>query len=181
MSDVKTILDADAVHRGLTRIAHEIAERNTDFERVELIGIQRGGIHLAKRLAKLLGDIWGQLVPCGVIDVSMHRDDIDRRGIVTVQPTDIPFDVEGKIIVLVDDVLFKGRTVRAALDAVHYLGRPQCIQLAVLVDRGHRELPIKPNFVGKNFPTALDEQIQVSLTETGGDDTVSLSPLQTKE
>ncbi|MBO24567.1 MAG: bifunctional pyr operon transcriptional regulator/uracil phosphoribosyltransferase [Verrucomicrobiales bacterium] len=181
MSDGKTILDADAVHRGLTRIAHEIAERNTDIDRVGLIGIQRGGIHLARRLAKLLSGIWGQPASCGVIDVSMHRDDIARRGIVTVQPTEVPFDVEGRIIVLVDDVLFKGRTVRAALDAVHYLGRPRCIQLAVLVDRGHRELPIKPDFVGKNVPTALDEQIQVSLTETGGDDTVSLHPIKPNE
>ena len=111
----------------------------------------------------------------------MHRDDIAHRGVVTVQPTEVPFDVEGRIIVLVDDVLFKGRTVRAALDAVHYLGRPQCIQLAVLVDRGHRELPIKPDFVGKNVPTALDESVQVSLTETGGDDTVSLHPIKPNE
>ena len=110
MSDGKTILDADEIQRGLTRVAHEIAERNTDIDRVGLIGIQRGGIHLARRLARLLGDIWGQQVPCGVIDVSMHRDDIAHRGVVTVQPTEVPFDVEGRIIVLVDDVLFKGRT-----------------------------------------------------------------------
>ena len=99
VSDGKTILDADAIQRGLTRVAHEIAERNTDIDRVGLIGIQRGGIHLARRLARLLGDIWGQQVPCGVIDVSMHRDDIAHRGVVTVQPTEVPFDVEGRIIV----------------------------------------------------------------------------------
>jgi pyrimidine operon attenuation protein/uracil phosphoribosyltransferase len=181
VSDEKTILDANSIHRGLTRIAHEIAERNMEIDRVGLIGIQRGGIYLAKRLANLLSDIWGQPTPCGVIDVSMHRDDIAQRGVVTVQPTEVPFDVEGRTVVLVDDVLFNGRTVRAALDAVHHLGRPRCIQLAVLVDRGHRELPIKPDFVGKNVPTSLEERIQVSLTETGGDDTVSLQPLKLNE
>ena len=174
MSDEKTILDANAIHRGLTRIAHEIAEHNTDIERVGLIGIQRGGIHLAKRLAKLLSDIWGQPTPCGVIDVSMHRDDIAQRGVVTVQPTEVPFDVEERTVVLVDDVLFNGRTVRAALDAVHHLGRPRCIQLAVLVDRGHRELPIKPDYVGKNVPTAFNELIEVSLCVAGGNDSVTL-------
>ena len=181
VSDEKTILDGNAIHRGLTRIAHEIAERNTEIDRVGLIGIQRGGIHLAKRLVKLLSDIWWQPTPFGVIDVSMHRDDISQRGVVTVQSTEVPFDVEGRTLVLVDDVLFTGRTVRAALDAVHHLGRPRCIQLAVLVDRGHRELPIKPDFVGKNLPTSLEERIQVSLTETGGDDSVSLQPLKPNE
>ncbi len=174
MDENKTLLDSDAVQRALTRIAHEIAERNPDAIRVGLIGIQRGGIHLAKRLAGILSEIWGEPVPFGVIDVSMHRDDIAQRGVVTVQPTEVPFDVEGKTIILVDDVLFNGRTVRAALDATHHLGRPQCIQLAVLIDRGHRELPIKPDFIGKNIPTALNERIQVSLTETGGNDIVSL-------
>ena len=178
MDENNTLLDSGAVQRALTRIAHEIAERNPDAIRVGLIGIQRGGIHLAKRLASILSGIWGEPVPFGVIDVSMHRDDIAQRGVVTVQPTEVPFDVEGKNIILVDDVLFNGRTVRAALDATHHLGRPQCIQLAVLIDRGHRELPIKPDFVGKNIPTALNERIQVSLTETGGDDTVTLLPLK---
>ena len=124
---------------------------------------------------------YGELIPYGVIDVSMHRDDIAQRGVVTVQPTEVPFDVEGKTIILVDDVLFNGRTVRAALDATHHLGRPKCIQLAVLVDRGHRELPIKPDFIGKNIPTSQNERIEVSLTETGGHDTVSLIPLNTEE
>ena len=111
----------------------------------------------------------------------MHRDDITQRGVVTVKPTEVPFDVEGKTIILVDDVLFNGRTVRAALDATHHLGRPQSIQLAVLIDRGHRELPIKPDFVGKNIPTALDERIDVSLTETGGNDIVTLLPFKLEE
>ena len=174
MADPKLLLDAGAIQRSLTRIAHEIAEANADSADVGLIGIQRGGVHLAKRLAKLLGGVWGHDAPAGVLDVSMHRDDIGQRGIVSVQPTEVPFDVEGRTIVLVDDVLFNGRTVRAALDAVHHLGRPRRIQLAVLVDRGHRELPIKPDYVGKNVPTAIDERIEVSLSETGGDDTVTL-------
>ena len=177
MAAEKLLLDADAIQRGLTRIAHEIAEANPNSKSVGLIGIQRGGIHLAKRLASLLTGIWGHDAPFGVLDVSMHRDDIAQRGIVRVQPTEVPFDVEGKTVVLVDDVLFNGRTVRAALDAVHHLGRPRRIQFAVLVDRGHRELPVKPDFVGKNVPTALDERIQVSLSETGSGDTVTLQAL----
>ena len=177
MTDGKLLLDANAIQRSLTRIAHEIAESNADSCSVGLIGIQRGGVHLAKRLAGLLTGIWGHDAPVGVLDVSMHRDDIGQRGIVSVQPTEVPFDVEGKTIVLVDDVLFNGRTVRAALDAVHHLGRPRRIQFAVLVDRGHRELPVKPDFVGKNVPTALDERIQVSLSETGGGDSVTLQAL----
>ena len=174
MADAKLLLDADAIQRSLTRIAHEIAEANAESKSVGLIGIQRGGVHLAKRLAGRLTGIWGLDASVGVLDVSMHRDDIGQRGIVSVQPTEGPFDVERKTIVLVDDVLFNGRTVRAALDAVHHLGRPQRIQLAVLVDRGHRELPIKPDYVGKNVPTALDESIQVSLSEANGDDSVTL-------
>ena len=181
MADTKLLIDADAIQRSLTRIAHEIAEANTDSKSVGLIGIQRGGVHLAWRLAKLLGSIWGHDAPVGVLDVSMHRDDIAQRGIVSVQPTEVPFDVEGKTIVLIDDVLFNGRTVRAALDAVHHLGRPRRIQLAVLIDRGHRELPIKPDYVGKNVPTALDERIEVSLSEAGGDDSVTLQAEITNE
>ena len=174
MADPKVILDKDAIQRSLTRIAHEISEANTDGEGVGLIGIQRGGVHLADRLSDLLGGIWRYDVSVGVLDVSMHRDDISQRGIVRVQPTEVPFDVEGKTIVLVDDVLFSGRTVRAALDAVHHLGRPRRIQLAVLVDRGHRELPIKPDYVGKNVPTAFNELIEVSLCGGGGNDLVTL-------
>ena len=174
MSDPKVILDKDAIQRSLTRIAHEISEANTDGDGVGLIGIQRGGVHLADRLSDLLGGIWKYDVSVGVLDVSMHRDDISQRGIVRVQPTEVPFDVEGKTIVLVDDVLFSGRTVRAALDAVHHLGRPRRIQLAVLVDRGHRELPIKPDYVGKNVPTAFNELIEVSLCVAGGNDSDTL-------
>ncbi|MEE2947436.1 MAG: bifunctional pyr operon transcriptional regulator/uracil phosphoribosyltransferase PyrR [Verrucomicrobiota bacterium] len=181
MADSKLLLDAGAIQRSLTRIAHEISEANADSLDVGLIGIQRGGVHLAVRLANLLSGIWGHGAPAGVLDVSMHRDDIGRRGIVSVQPTEVPFDVEGKTIVLIDDVLFNGRTVRAALDAVHHLGRPRRIQLAVLVDRGHRELPIKPDYVGKNIPTAVDERVEVSLNETGGNDSVTLQAVPPDE
>ena len=177
MPEPKLILDSLAIRRGLTRIAHEIAERNQTSREVGLLGIQKGGIHLASRLAKLLATIWEHPTPMGTLDVSMHRDDLDQRGAVTVLPTEIPFDVTGKTVVLVDDVLFSGRTIRAALDAIHHVGRPNRIQLAVLIDRGHRELPIKSDFVGKNVPTGADERINVSLTEVGGNETVTLETL----
>jgi pyrimidine operon attenuation protein/uracil phosphoribosyltransferase len=168
------ILNAQALQRGLTRIAHEIAERNISGKDVVLVGIQRGGVFLAQRLSTLLAGIWSQPVPVGSLDVSMHRDDLGQRVAPTVQPTVIPFDVTGKTVVLVDDVLFSGRTIRAAMDALNDFGRPRCIQLAVLIDRGHRELPIKPDFVGKNVPTAPDESIRVGLAELGGQDEVLL-------
>lgn len=168
------ILNATALQRALTRIAHEIAEHNDSSAEVALVGIQRGGVHLAKRLGKLLADIWNQPVPVGTLDVSMHRDDLDRRVSPEIHPTEIPFDVTGKTVVLVDDVLFSGRTVRSAMDALNDFGRPRRIQLAVLVDRGHRELPIKADFVGKNVPTALNETIRVRLREEGGEDSVHL-------
>ena len=126
-----------------------------------------GGDHLAARLAKILAGIWNHAVPVGILDTTMHRDDLDQRVAPTVHPTDIPFDVTGKTVVLVDDVLFSGRTTRAAMDALNDFGRPKKIQLAVLVDRGHRELPIKADFIGKNVPTALDEKISLLLTEAG--------------
>lgn len=167
MPDATVILDATAIQRALTRIAHEIAERNDQGAEVALIGIPVGGDHLAARLAKILAGIWNHAVPVGILDTSMHRDDLDSRTAPTIHPTDIPFDVTGKTIVLVDDVLFSGRTTRAAMDALNDFGRPKKIQLAVLVDRGHRELPIKADFVGKNVPTALDEKISLLLTEAG--------------
>jgi pyrimidine operon attenuation protein/uracil phosphoribosyltransferase len=167
MSDATVILDATAIQRALTRIAHEIAERNERSAEVALVGIPVGGNHLAARLAKILSGIWNHAVPVGILDTSMHRDDLDQRIAPTVHPTEIPFDVNGKTIVLVDDVLFSGRTTRAAMDALNDFGRPKKIQLAVLVDRGHRELPIKADFIGKNVPTALDEKISLLLTESG--------------
>ena len=168
------ILDAQAIHRVLTRIAHEIAERNDQSNSVVVVGVQRGGIHLADSLGSLLKGIWGHGVPVGCIDVSMHRDDLDQHAAPNIMPTTIPFDISGKTVVLVDDVLSSGRTTRAALDALNDFGRPRRIQLAVLVDRGHRELPIKADFVGKNVPTARAERIDVRLAEDGGEDRVTL-------
>jgi pyrimidine operon attenuation protein/uracil phosphoribosyltransferase len=174
MADPTVILNAPAMQRALTRIAHEIAERNETGGEVVLVGIQRGGVPLAQRLGALLAAIWGQATPIGSLDVSLHRDDLDQRFAPNVQPTVIPFDITNKTVVLVDDVLFNGRTIRAAMDALNDFGRPRRIQLAVLVDRGHRELPIKADFVGKNVPTALAENVRVRLTEMGAQDEVIL-------
>ena len=165
MPETTVILNAQATQRALTRIAHEIAERNETSSEVVLVGIQRGGTPLAKKLSELLAEIWKHPVPTGQLDVSMHRDDLGQRAAPDVQPTVIPFDISGKTVVLVDDVLFSGRTIRAAMDSLTDLGRPKRIQLAVLIDRGHRELPIKADFVGKNVPTALDEKISVRENE----------------
>ena len=174
MPEKTIILNAQAIHRVLTRIAHEIVERNDNSQSVVIVGVQRGGIHLAERVGALLKGIWGGPVPVGRIDVSMHRDDLDSHAAPTIHPTVMPFDLNGKTVVLVDDVLFSGRTTRAALDALNDFGRPRRIQLAVLVDRGHRELPIKPDFIGKNVPTAMNERIDVRLKEDGGEDVVYL-------
>src|SRR5262249_7163512 len=168
------ILNGPAMQRALTRIAHEIAERNESSQEVVLVGIQRGGVPLAQRLGKSLLGIWGHPAPTGSLHVSMHRDDLDQRVAPNMQPTVIPFDVNGKTVVLVDDVLFSGRTVRAAMDALNDFGRPRKIQLAVLVDRGHRELPIKADFVGKNVPTSQTENVHVRLSDTSGADEVVL-------
>lgn len=165
MPESTVILDATAIARALARIAHEIVERNEGSREVALVGIPAGGTVFAQRLGKALEDIWKHPVPVGVLDVSMHRDDLDRRAAPTIHPTVMPFDVNGKTVVLVDDVLFSGRTIRAAMDALNDFGRPKKIQLAVLVDRGHRELPIKADFVGKNVPTAQDEKIRVRFGE----------------
>src|SRR6266568_374830 len=174
MPESTLILNASAIQRALARIAHEIAERNEAGSEVALVGIQRGGLPLALRLSALLTGIWSQAVPTGSLDVSMHRDDLDERAAPNMQPTVIPFDVTGKTVVLVDDVLFSGRTIRAAMDALNDFGRPKRIQLAVLIDRGHRELPIKADFVGKNVPTARTESVDVRLLEDGQEDVVQL-------
>lgn len=175
MSSPIILLDTIGIDRALTRIAHEIKERNPSNNNVVLVGIPRGGVHLARRLSKILGDLWQHPVPIGCLDVSMHRDDISQRVAREIRPTNIPFDISGKTVVLVDDVLFSGRTVRAAMDALTDFGRPQAVQLAVLVDRGHRELPIKADYVGKNVPTAVQETVDVSLKEDGGDELVYLA------
>ena len=174
MSKTTVILNATAIQRALARIAHEIAERNEVSADVVLVGIQRGGVPLAQRVSALLGGIWGHKVPMGSVDVGMHRDDLNHRAAPKIHPTVIPFDITSKTVVLLDDVLFNGRTVRAAMDALNDFGRPKCIQLAVLVDRGHRELPIKADFVGKNVPTAVAEKIHVRLDKAGAEDEVVL-------
>ena len=174
MPERVVILNASGIHRVLTRIAHEIAERNDSSPSVAVVGIQRGGVFLARRLGQILNSIWEQPVLVGTLDVSMHRDDLDQCVAPKVQPTVIPFDVTGKTVVLVDDVLYSGRTTRAALDALNDFGRPQRIQLAVLVDRGHRELPIKADFVGKNLPSSVHERVIVELKEETGEDVVYL-------
>jgi pyrimidine operon attenuation protein/uracil phosphoribosyltransferase len=165
MPESSVILDAAAIGRALTRIAHEIAERNEVGAEVVLVGIPEGGVPLAQRLGKILAEIWKHPVPTGSLDVSMHRDDLDQHAAPKIHPTEIPFDVTGKTVVLVDDVLFSGRTIRAALDALNDFGRPKKIQLAVLIDRGHRELPIKADFVGKNVPTGANEKVHVRIGE----------------
>jgi pyrimidine operon attenuation protein / uracil phosphoribosyltransferase len=168
------LLSAGAVQRALTRMAHEIAEKNDDDSELVLVGIQRGGVFLAQRLERLLAGVTNRPVPLGVLDVSMHRDDLDNHLVPEVHPTNIPVDITEKTVVLVDDVLFSGRTVRAAMDALNDFGRSRRIQLAVLIDRGHRELPIKADFVGKNVPTSLHERIDVQFKEAGGTDVAYL-------
>ena len=174
MTETIIALNHQGIQRALTRIAHEIAERNETSRKVVLIGIQRGGVPLAERLGTLLAGIWKHSVPTARLDISMHRDDLGQHAAPDVHPTVIPFDVTGKTVVLVDDVLFNGRTIRAAMDALNDFGRPKRIQLAVLIDRGHRELPIKADFVGKNVPTALNEKIRVRLGTPGKEDEVVL-------
>ena len=172
MSHKVVLLSPPALQRVLTRIAHEIAEKNEEDPDLVLVGIQRGGVFLARRLQPILTAILAHPVPLGVLDVSMHRDDVGQQPAPKVHPTAIPFDLQDRTVVLVDDVLFSGRTTRAAMDALNDFGRPRRIQLAVLIDRGHRELPIKADFVGKNVPTALSENVHVRLQEMGGPDEV---------
>lgn len=170
----KQILSADDVRRAITRIAHEIAERNEGITNVVLVGIRRRGVPLAERIGETLVDIEGIRAPIGTLDITLYRDDLERRGPApVVRPTTMPVDITDCTVVLVDDVLYTGRTVRAALDALADLGRPARIQLAVLIDRGHRELPIRADFVGKNVPTAREERIETHLREVdGGEDGV---------
>jgi len=156
------VMDADEVRRALVRIAHEIVERNRGLRDVVVIGLQTGGVPLSQRLVTIMREIEGTAVPLGTIDVAFYRDDIGLRPVLTEEVTDLPFDITGRTVVLVDDVLFTGRTVRAALEALAAHGRAGAVQLAVMVDRGHRELPIRPDFVGKNLPTRRDELVDVS-------------------
>ena len=167
------VLDAASIERSLTRIAHEILERNKGLPGLGLVGVQTRGVPLAQRLAATLGAIEGAAPPVGVLDINLYRDDLSRIADHPIlRRTQIPFEIDEATIVLVDDVLYTGRTVRAALDAIMDLGRPRAIQLAVLVDRGHRELPVRADFVGKNVPTAPSERVDVLLKETDGRDEV---------
>jgi pyrimidine operon attenuation protein/uracil phosphoribosyltransferase len=173
----KAVLEAPDISRALTRIAHEILERTKGGHDVVLLGIPTRGATLARRLAERIESVEGRPVPWGFLDVTMYRDDLRMRPARALGRTELPPDgVDGKVIVLVDDVLFSGRTVRAALDALNDLGRPRAVQLAILVDRGHRELPIRADYVGKNLPTSLRETVKVLLTENDGRDTVLLGP-----
>ena len=161
------ILDAEAIRRALRRIAHEIIEGNSKLKSVVLAGIPSRGVEIAHRIAAFIQEIANTRVATGVIDVAMHRDDVGtRRELPVVHASELPLPLEDRTVIIVDDVLYTGRTVRAAMDAINSFGRPERIQLAVLVDRGHRELPIRPDYVGKNLPTATREQIQVRLQET---------------
>ena len=158
----------------MTRVAHEILERNRGAEDLVIVGIHTRGVHLAHRIAANLAEFEGVNVPVASLDVSLYRDDLRVRGQSKVQPTDIPMGIQGKRVVLVDDVLYTGRTVRAAMDALVDFGRPQQIQLAILLDRGHRELPIRADYVGQNLPTSIEERVMVRLLETDGADEVAL-------
>jgi pyrimidine operon attenuation protein / uracil phosphoribosyltransferase len=161
------LMDAEAMRRALRRIAHEIIEHNPQLEKVVLAGIPSRGVEIAKRIASFVQQIEKIEIETGVIDVAMHRDDVGtRRELPVVRASKLPVPLEGRTVVIVDDVFYTGRTVRAAMDAINSFGRPERIQLAVLVDRGHRELPIRPDYVGKNLPTASGEQLQVRLQET---------------
>ena len=171
----RMVLDAQGVERALARVTHEILERNKGVENLVFIGVRSLGVEIAERLAAKAAAIEGVQVPSGIIDITLYRDDLSRAAQQpAVQGTDIPFPIDGRQVVLVDDVLFTGRTVRAALDALMDLGRPRSVQLAVLIDRGHRELPIRADYVGKNLPTAANESVQVRLRERDGCDEVVL-------
>ncbi len=179
MPDTKSavVMDADRIARTLTRIAHEIVERNKGVDDLALIGVRTRGVHIARRLARTLREITATDMPTGALDITLYRDDLMRYAVgpqPVVRRTEIPFSIDDKKILLVDDVLYTGRTTRAALDALIDFGRPKAIQLIVLVDRGHRELPIKADYVGKNLPTNPEESVRVRLQETDGQDEVVL-------
>jgi pyrimidine operon attenuation protein / uracil phosphoribosyltransferase len=174
---VSVALDADRMGRTLTRIAHEILERNRGVEELALVGIRTRGVPLAKRLARAIQEINGHEIPTGALDITLYRDDLMRTAVgaqPVIRKTEIPFSIDDKSILLVDDVLYTGRTIRAALDALIEFGRPRVIQLVVLVDRGHRELPIKADYVGKNLPTSQTQSVQVHLMEIDGRDEVEI-------
>ncbi len=171
----RTVLDEQDISRALTRITHEILERNRDADGLVILGIPTRGVHLAHRIAERMSEVEHRTITAGALDITMYRDDLRLKPARALEHTDIPEDVDGRTVVLVDDVLFSGRTIRAALDALADLGRPQAVQLAVLIDRGHRQLPIRADYVGKNLPTSLAEQVRVAVQEVDGRDAVSIS------
>jgi pyrimidine operon attenuation protein / uracil phosphoribosyltransferase len=176
MADSKVVLDGDDMRRALTRIAHEIVENGGDPAQLALVGIHRRGAVLASRLQELLVRLHDVEVPLGDLDISFYRDDVAMRaGAPVVHATHLDFDVDGRTVVVVDDVLFTGRTVRAAIEALFDYGRPARVQLAVLADRGHRELPLRPDYVGKNLPTARSERVYVAVEELDGEDSVTIA------
>ena len=179
-TSARTVLDARDISRALTRLSHEILERNKGAGDLVLLGVPTGGVPLARRVGERISAVEGVGVPVGSLDVTMYRDDLRMRPARALQSTDIPAGgIDDKVVVLVDDVLFSGRTIRAALDAMNDVGRPRAVRLAVLVDRGHRQLPIRADFVGKNLPTSLAETVLVSLEEIDGVDAVSIADTAT--
>ena len=171
----RKILSSQEIGRALQRIAHEILERNNGARGLVLVGMHTRGVPLASRLARSISEFEGENVPMGALDIGLYRDDVSGGARPLMRPTDIPIDIQGRRVVLVDDVLYTGRTIRAAMDALNDFGRPNAIQLAVLVDRGHRELPIKADYVGKNVPTSIDEIVEVRVNEIDGVDEVLLT------
>ena len=174
MADERLILTSEEMRRALTRIAHEIVESNKGLNGLMLVGIWRRGVPLARRIADAIASFESASVPVGALDINLYRDDLTSRPQPLVRPTEMPVSIAGKTVVLVDDVLFTGRTVRSALDALTDLGRPRIVQLAVLVDRGHHELPIRADYVGKNVPTSLDEIVEVRVSEIDGVEEVNI-------
>lgn len=171
----RTVLHEADIARALTRISHEVLESNRGPDNIVILGIPTRGVALARRIASLISDFSGASVPVGALDITMYRDDLHRNPTRSPQPTSIPAGgVDGRIVVLVDDVLFSGRSIRSALDALQDIGRPAAVRLATLVDRGHRELPIRPDFVGKNLPSAADERVNVRLAEVDGEEFVTI-------
>ena len=170
----RQIMNQEDVRRALARVAHEILERNRGAKDLVIVGIHTRGVHLARRIAANLAELEGLEIPVATLDVSFYRDDLGERGPSKMQPTDIPMGIQGKRVILVDDVLYTGRTIRAAMDALVDFGRPQQVQLAILMDRGHRELPIRADYVGRNLPTSIHERVKVRLMETDGADEVAL-------
>src|SRR5262249_41427459 len=173
-SGQKQLLGADDIRRAIARLAHEVVERNEGVDALVLVGLRTRGIPLARRLQRRILEFEGAEVPLGELDITLYRDDVHQRAPRTLSPTSIPVGIDDRTVVLVDDVLYTGRTIRAALDALIDLGRPRAIQLVCLIDRGHRELPIRPDYVGKNVPTSRHEKVAVRLEEVGGGDEVVL-------